>query len=165
MSVIATHPQPGFACESRLPYLRAHSWNQKEGETRGPVERRHEPHESAEVSEFVGQESRGGRAEYVGEGDGGVDEGRVLDAEAQRSAKQRQDDMSISGRNLWRLTEAQHGTYSPTPKRKFPGEKRRTEVGEYAPKSTNSHLPCKQTISRNDDGSGRNFVPYTQYFL
>ena len=81
-------PSPRCVCNSHLPYLRAHPWNEKESETRGPVERRHEPHECAEVSEFVGQESGGGRAEYVGEGDGRVDEGRVLDAEAQRSARQ-----------------------------------------------------------------------------
>ena len=69
-------------------YLTADSGNQEESEAGGAVQRRHDTHENAEVSEFVREDSSGGRAKDVGEGNGGVDQGRVLDAEPQTSARQ-----------------------------------------------------------------------------
>ena len=79
-------------------YLRAHSGNQEESEAGGAVERRHDAHENAEVSEFVREDSGGGRTEDVREGHGGVDQGRVLDTEPQRSARQGDDILSWWGR-------------------------------------------------------------------
>ena len=67
--------------------MRAHSGNQEESEAGGAVERRHDAHENAEVSEFVRKDSSGGRAENVCKGNCGVDQGRVLDAEPQRSER------------------------------------------------------------------------------
>ena len=74
--------------------MRAHSGNQEESEAGGAVERRHDAHENAEVSEFVREDSGGGRTEDVREGNCGVDQGRVLDTEPQRSERQGDDTLS-----------------------------------------------------------------------